>query len=213
MINNSINRFLVVMCYPFVSTTLIEDDLLEQFCQSNNPSTQEELKKKITQNVIQYVQEHYNIYSYDEIKMLLEKFFFYEKHFDSVFEYTYDILKQLSTSLLSQLDGKLVYKYWINECDNDLLGGFAEKNKLLLFHSFNRHIPMDLLAIIYLVENNTNDIRQLNNFYGQITVADLQLNQQLELGVAENHMHSGAAMPFLSMWNLIMSPLTKRRVF
>lgn len=209
MINNSINRFIGVMCYPLTETALMEQELFEQYYNEQSFEKKQAIKKEILLKVIKSVQEHYTIYSYDEIHMLLEKFFFYEKKCNCTYDCIYHLLRKLSTSLLSHLDGKLVYKYWCNEHDNDILGGFAEENKLLLFHSFNLHIPMDLMAIIYMIENNNGNIHQLHNFYGQIVVADLQLNQQLELGVAENHMHSGASMPFLRMWNMIMKPITK----
>lgn len=199
------------MCYPFTSIDFIEEDLLNEYYSSHSVSFKIKQKQHILMNVVKYIQERYTIYSYDEIKMLLEKFLYYEKDYTSSYEYTYDILKKLSTSLITKLDGRLVYKYWCNEHDIDVLGGFAEQNKLLLFHSFNRHIPMDLMSIIYMLENNSDDIHQLHNFFGQISVADLQLYQQLEKGVAENHMHSGASMPFLSMWNLIMTPLAKSK--
>lgn len=199
------------MCYPFTSIDFIEKDLLNEYYSNHSVSFKMKQKQRILMNVVKYIQERYTIYSYDEIKMLLEKFLYYEKDYANSYEYTYDILKKLSTSLITKLDGRLVYKYWCNEHDIDVLGGFAEQNKLLLFHSFNRHIPMDLMSIIYMLENNADDIHQLHNFFGQISVADLQLYQQLEKGVAENHMHSGASMPFLSMWNLIMTPLTKSK--
>ena len=117
-------------------------------------------------------------------------------------------LKCFSTSFISQRDGEIVYKYWENEGDAKFLGGFSKSNKIYLFHSMNRLIPTDILTMIYLVKNG-KDIQELAGYYGNISVSDALLDRILEKGVAENHLHGGVAVSFLSNWDEYMKPLTE----
>lgn len=212
MINNSINRFLGVVCYPLISIELVQEDLFEQFYRKTDKNEKIKVKGLIQKKVIAYLQKKYSLYSYDEINLYLDKFFFYPLNkWKSAYECYEGIWAKLAKSLISQRNGKLVFKYWENEDDKSFLGGFSGKNKLLIFHSLNRHMPIDILAITYLVDNGTTEREQLHNFYGNISVADSQLDLVLERGVAENHLHSGASRSFLSTWNSMMEPLTKAR--
>jgi hypothetical protein len=213
MLNDSINRFLGVLCYPFTSLDYLHEDLLDKYLKNK---LDKKLKGRIKENLIQYIRQNYSIYSYDEIYLYLEKCYLYKLNYgkgvNDSFDCYYHILTSLAKSLISQINGKLVFKYWENENDKNLLGGFSGNNKILLFNSFNRHIPLDTMAIVYLLQNNENETTCLNNFYGQIVVSDLQLDNVLNKGVAENHLHSGVSRSFLNIWESLMMPFTKASI-
>lgn len=109
--------------------------------------------------------------------------------------------------MISQRDGKIVFKYWKNSQDEDFLGGFGDSNKIFLFHSMNMHMPLDFIIMFYMVQNRENDIESLNNYYNQIEVADQQLDAVLKVGVAENHLHKGVSVSFFEIWDAFMMPL------
>ena len=114
--------------------------------------------------------------------------------------------------MISHRDGKIVFKYWKNEEDEKLFGGFAGNNKVALFHNLNSHIPMDVVAIVYMIMNQKYpNINCLDGFYGNIEVADQQLARILETGVAENHLHKGVSRTFPSIWDSLMEPLTAKK--
>lgn len=221
MLNDSINRFLGILCYPFTSLDYLHADLLEQYCKANNEKECKNIKNKIKQKVVQYIRQNYSVYSYDEIYLYLEKCYLYKLNINNneqrrtdidIFEYYYEVFSNLAKSLISQRNGRLVFKYWENDNDKNLLGGFGGNNKIVLFNCINRHIPLDLIAIVYLLENGVTETEYLNNFWGQIMVSDLQLDTVLSRGVAENHLHSGVSRSFLSMWEDVMKPLNKNSI-
>lgn len=215
MLNDSINRFLGVLCYPFTSLDYLQEDLLEKYIKTRDKDYKKSknIRDNMKRNVTQHIRQKYSIYSYDEIYLYLEKCYLYKlDNINSSFDCYYKVFSSLAKSLISQRNGKLVFKYWENENDKNLLGGFAGNNKILLFNSINRHIPLDIICIVYLLENKVEETINLNNFYGQIVVSDLQLDNILSKGVAENHLHSGVSRSFLSIWESLMEPFTKKSI-
>lgn len=215
MINNSINRFLGVLCYPFSSIDYFKNDLIDDYIKESNENEKARIKGKMREDFIDYIHQKYNLYSYDEIYLYLDKCYLFEIDYENKYKNSFECyrkkLSDLARSLISQRNGKLVFKYWENENDKNLLGGFSGNNKILLFHSLNRCISMDIIAIIYLIDNNIKSTTQLHSFYGHIGVSDLQLDYILEKGIAENHLHSGVSQSFLSIWENLLSPLTSRK--
>ncbi len=215
MISSSINRFLGVLCHPFSSFDYVKNDLIDDYIKEFNKNKKSEIKSDIRANLIESIRQKYNLYSYDEIYLYLDKCYLFEIDFEKQYSNSFECYRKkfsdLARSLISQRNGKLVFKYWENENDKNLLGGFSGDNKILLYHSLNRCISMDVLAIIYLIDNNIESTMQLHNFYGHILVSDLQLDYILAKGIAENHLHSGVSRSFLSIWESILSPLTNNR--
>jgi adenosine deaminase len=215
MLNDSINRFLGVLCYPFTSLDYLHEDLLENYIKTKDRDYKKSknIRENMRRNMIQHIRQKYSIYSYDEIYLYLEKCYLYKlDNMDNSFDCYYKVFSSLAKALISQRNGKLVFKYWENENDKNLLGGFAGNNKILLFNNFNRHIPLDIICIVYLLENKVEEIINLNNFYGQIVVSDLQLDNILSKGVAENHLHSGVSRSFLNIWESLMKPFTRKSI-
>lgn len=220
MINDSINRFLGVLCYPFISMEEFRQNLIGKYIEAAGAAKQKEareIKRQLKSQVIAYIRKYYNIYSYDEIYLYLEKCYLYDacdrKRYRDELDLYRDTMKKMATSLISHRDGRIVFKYWRNKEDAAMFGGFAGNNKVTLFHSLNSHIPMDVIAIVYMQkkQQGRQDIGCLNYFYGNIEVADQQLSRVLEEGVAENHLHKGVSRTFSSWWDSLMQPLTVER--
>lgn len=218
MINDSINRFLGVLCYPFTSLEAFQEDLINQYIAAVRADDKKEagkIKKRLKSQLIGYIRKNYNIYSYDEIYLYLEKCYLYydfnddSKQLKDALQLYQRIMRKMAAALISHRDGRIVFKYWKNKNDEELFGGFANNNKVALFHSLSCHVPMDVIAIVYMVNNQEElDARCLDYFYGNIEVADQQLSRVLERGVAENHLHKGVSRTFSSIWDSLMEPLT-----
>ncbi len=216
MINDSINRFLGVLCYPFASMDMFRQELVREYIETVKTcghKAAKQVRDQLRSRLIVYIQQNYNIYSYDEIYLYLEKCYLYdaEDYKDELELYQYTVCR-MARALISHRDGKIVFKYWKNEEDEKLFGGFAGNNKVALFHNLNSHIPMDVVAIVYMIMNQKYpNINCLDGFYGNIEVADQQLARILETGVAENHLHKGVSRTFPSIWDSLMEPLTAKK--
>lgn len=216
MINDSINRFLGVLCYPFASMDVFRRDLLSKYIRevkSGEPRQAKQTRNCLKAQLVEYIRQNYNIYSYDEIYLYLEKCFLCSaEEYDDGQQLYLHIMRKMASTLISHRDGRIVFKYWKNEGDEELFGGFAGNNKVALFHSLSCHVPMDVIAILYMIENQRrHDAGCLDYFYGNIEVADQQLSRVLEAGVAENHLHKGVSRTFSSIWDSLMEPLTTER--
>lgn len=215
MINDSINRFLGVLCYPFSSLEAFKKDWIQEYIEAcrepkKTKKEQAEIRRCLQNEVVAYIRKQYPIYSYDEIYLYLERSYLYdiEIYHDALQLYVC-IMRKMASTLLSHRDGKIVFKYWENQDDKALFGGFAGSNKVVLFHSLNCHIPMDVIAIVYMIINQKElDTGCLDYFYGNIEVADQPLSKVLQRGVAENHLHKGVSRTFSSIWDSLMRPLT-----
>ena len=210
MINDSINRFLGVLCYPFVSMDMFKQDLISNYIEEVKREDIWQAEKSKGCLKAQLVE---CIYSYDEIYLYFEKCYFCSvEQYDDGQQLYLHIMQKMASTLISHRDGKIVFKYWKNKGDEELFGGFAGNNKVTLFHSLNCHIPMDVIAIIYMIENQKkHDVGCMDYFYGTIEVADQQLSRVLESGAAENHLHKGVSRTFSSIWDSLMEPLTTER--
>ena len=142
--------------------------------------------------------------------MYLEKCYLYDaqtRPYESALQLYLECFRKITRSLISQRDGKVVFKYWKNEHDQDFLSGFGDANKIFLFHSLNMHMPLDFLVMLHMVQNPENSVKNLNHYYNQIEVADQQLDAVLQAGVAENHLHKGVSLSFFEIWEAFMVPL------
>lgn len=225
MISSEINRYLGVFAYPLVSPDFIERDLLEEYLLSRSDSTVDknncwkEIRATLRNKFAVYISNKYDMNTLDEIYLILDKWYLYPRHvvqngktnvvLHSSYDLIFEHLGKFSQSLISQRDGKIIYKYWENENDYEILGGFRGSNKIYLFHSMQRMFSLDILTALYLV-NQGKSISDLQGNFGQIQVSDQLLDTVLEKGVAENHLHSGVSASFLRAWEDYMLPVTDK---
>lgn len=215
--NDTINRYLAILCYPFASLDFFLEDYFEEIIQEerNQKGKKGKARKKLQEAMIRHIQENCNVYSYDEVYMYLEKCYLYDlttERYQKASLMYIDCLYKIAQSMISQRDGKIVFKYWKNRQDESFLGGFGDSNKIFLFHSMNMHMPLDFIVMFYMAQRPGNDIGSLQYYYNQIEVADQQLDAILKAGVAENHLHKGVSVSFFEIWEAFMLPLNSRSI-
>lgn len=207
-----INQTLNVALLPFKDLSFFQEDLICKVCETGNKYRKN--KKQLYKDVNNIIIQQFPIRNFDEINLMLEKYypFISEKKevnkYDIYYAYM-DILKDFARTLISHRDGNIVYKYWKNQLDDEFLGPYDELKKVQIFYSLSKIISVDLLSNVYLVMNNIRDINQLENFYANINLADMQLDDVLVKGVAENHIHANASFNFNLNWQLIMNEKLK----
>lgn len=209
--NDTMNRYLSILCYPFASMDFFLQDYFEEMIRAEGDAERKYLEEKLKQDLIKSIQRISYVYSYDEIYMYLEKFYLYPfrtNRYSQAYRLYGNCFHSMMRSMISQRDGKIVFKYWESKRDKEFLGGFGDVNKIFLFHSMNMHIPLDFMIMLYMVQNPENDIWCLNHYYGQIEAADQQLAAVLKAGVAENHLHKGVSVSFLEIWEALMMPMS-----
>lgn len=203
-----IETSLAILIFPFRSLILYKKDLFLEIALSQAK------EKPSTKAVVNHLWNNLNLdfkpHNVDEVKLTLQKhypFIFEHKEFDKSYVMCkyFDTINKLSTSLISHRDGKITYKYWNNKNDKEIFGPYDTSQKIIILNSLSRMMPLDIVAINYLLENNMDDIDQLDGFYSSIMLADMQLEDTLVSGVAENHLHAGACFNFAISWNIVMN--------
>lgn len=116
MINDSINRFLGVLCYPLTSMETFRQDLIQEYLeamQDKDTKKAKKLRDSLRSQLVGYIRQNYNLYSYDEIYLYLEKCYLYDvQKFEDTMELYFYTMERIARSLISHRDGQIVFKYW-----------------------------------------------------------------------------------------------------
>ena len=219
MINPDINRFLGTLLYPISDASLAIEDPFASFFEAL-PNTfidfqkSQELQQKkeiIYKNAVGYISRRYSVDAYDQIYQYMERWYLTSRNWRTVehgaltnqnnlYHVIFRRLWQLSKSMISKLDGKIIYKYWKTDGDAELLGGFDGNHKIHLFRSLTQMLPMDILVAIF-AQNHAHAETLLTSFYGNVAITDAPLEQILCKGIAENHLHMGVSTNFSAIWD------------
>ncbi|WP_338552439.1 hypothetical protein [Paenibacillus sp. KS-LC4] len=163
----------------------------------------EQLKKKVQQEL---VGSHY-IKSFDTINLLLEQYF-PMKVFAEVYsedEIYIGQLNKLTKSFITHRNGKIALKYWKSENDEKLFSAFEGLNKIEVWNVLSRMFCIDILVVMYLLNNKMTKPEYLNGYYWLINLGDMQLDRIMERGLAETHIHISAGINFNMMWQDLMN--------
>ena len=77
--NDTINRYLTILCYPFASLDFFLEDYMEEIIQERKRwGPWEKTKKRLQEAMVRHVQKTCSLYSYDEVYMYLEKCYLYD---------------------------------------------------------------------------------------------------------------------------------------
>lgn len=232
MLHSDIECFLDTLLYPILDTSLLFDDcfqnffdeLPENFIRPEHTSQIEKKRKIVYQKAANYIGNQCKLNTLDEIHQYMERWYLGQhvwKEFKKkdvgndgreekskakilAYDLVVNRIQQLAQSMISKFDGNFTYKYWENQGDAALLGGFSGCNKIHLFRGLNQIIPMDILVACFVLGSNQEE-NAIQSFYGEVAVTDALLEEVLKKGVAEDHIHMGASAGFPIIWEELMS--------
>lgn len=223
MLHTDIERFLGTLLYPLSDVSLLFYDPLNDFLKQlpkdiikpHDVRDLLEKRKAVYEKSIEYLTNKCQLDTYDQIEQYMERWYLGEHIWRSLQEkqkeplHLYDLvmyrISQLSTSMISKLDGKFTYKYWETKGDAELLGGFAGHDKIHLFRGLTQLMPLDLLVAVFMMNGEQNE-NEMWAFHGDVFVTDTPLEQIFQKGVSENHLHMGVSAGFSLIWEELMSP-------
>ncbi|MCB2300273.1 amidohydrolase family protein [Clostridium tagluense] len=208
MFRNKMDIMLKLIVMPFTEYDFYEKDYIEEL--SNKELIEEYklyLNNVLFKKVYNIINKTQRINNLDEINLLFNKFYsrtelIKENNITSFYMW---FISKLSKSLISHRNGRIALKYWESDGEEDFIGPYKGINKVALWNSLNRMFTTDLLVIRYLIDNNMNNEAYLDGYYSSIMLEDLQLEQVLKKGVAETHIHKGAAINFYISWQQLMT--------
>lgn len=133
-----------------------------------------------------------------------------------------ELLKSVTTAMLTNRDGIAMLRPWRGSCETDFpfgpddFGGDAEPHhaffpqRIEIWNSLLRCIPEDMFISCYvatLVNKSLSEDSQrhssmsiLKAFGDSVHIADEPLDRVLDYGMAETHLHAGAAKTFGVVW-------------
>lgn len=208
MFRHKMDLTLKVCVMPFIEYEFYEKDYIEEL---SNKVIIEEYKDYLHDILLKkaysVINRSQRINNLDEINLLFNKFYSRKElvSTNNITEFYIYLLSKLSKSLITHRNGRIALKYWESDGEEDFIGPYKGINKVALWNSLNRMFTTDLLIIRYLIDNNMNNEVYLNGYYSSIMLEDLQLEQILKKGLAETHIHKGAAINFYISWQQLMS--------
>ena len=210
MFEYNMELMLRVCVFPIASMEFYQKDYLEELSQCNGYAEYEKRKSQgetcFDLSLYRYLNQRCRVHSLDQINLLVEEYYGYAKIQNKNSNKIYlDLLSKLAKSFVCHRNGRLALKYWESSGEEDFLGPYKGINKVVLWNSFHRLISTDLIVVQYLLDNKMQSIDYLDGYYSAISLEDLQLEQILQKGVAETHLHMSAGIHFLLSWTNLMN--------
>jgi len=207
MFSHKMDLTLKVCLFPFTEYEFYSTDFIEELSKKKDI----ELYRKyfhddFLNKIYEIINKTQKIHNLDEVSLLFDMFYARQKliNVNCITEFYMNLLSKLSKSFICHRNGRIALKYWESDGEEDFLGPYRGLNKIALWNSMNRMFTTDLLVIRYLLDNGMSDETYLNGYYSSIMLEDLQLEQILKNGVAETHIHKGAAINFYISWIYLM---------
>lgn len=215
MFNKKLSLTANIIIFPFISLYKAEktksglyENLLERLAQETSINKYNKILSTGYEKIYQILSNTNSISNFDEINLLFNKFYPKEElnnYKDNIAKFYMEVLTNLQKSFISHRDGKIVFKYWKSEGEEDFIGPYSGINKIAFWNYLNRIFTTDLLVVKYLLDNGVEDPMDLEGFSSTISLADSQLEGILSKGVAETHIHKNAAINFYISWQDLMN--------
>lgn len=215
MFNKKLSLTANMIILPFITFYKYEknknntyDNLIEKLAKKTSIEKYNRTLSKEYEKIYKVLANTSSISNFDEINLLFNKFYPKEElnnYKDNIAKFYMKVLTNLQKSFISHRDGKIVFKYWKSEGEEDFIGPYSGINKIAFWNYLNRIFTTDLLVVKYLLDNGVEDPIDLEGFSSTITLADSQLEGVLSRGVAETHIHKNAAINFYIGWQDLMN--------
>ncbi|APH21139.1 hypothetical protein CF088_12475 [Clostridium botulinum] len=211
MLNGKMSLRIKLLTLPFSEIKFYDHDYIDDLAKyKDNKSYEKKCFGKCLKNIYSIINIKNNIYNLDEINLLMRSFYDkdemdeYFKKNNNISDFYLAHLSKLSKIFLSHRNGKISLKYWKTKDEEDILGPYSGIYKIALWNLLNRKFTIDLLVLLYLLDNGMEDEYYLSGYHSLVVLDDLQLEQILNKGVAETHLHLKAGINFILSWQDLM---------
>lgn len=208
MFRHKMELTLKICTMPFTEYEFYKKDYLEELLNKTDIEEYKDyLKYNLLKNIYTMINRSQRINNLDEVNLLFNKFYTRNDLLSSgnINRFYMNFLSKMCKSLITHRNGRVALKYWESDGEEDFIGPYKGINKVALWNSLNRMFTTDLLVIRYLLDNDMKDEIFLSGYYSSIMLEDLQLEKILNKGLAETHIHKGAAINFYISWQQLMS--------
>lgn len=213
MFRNKLDLTAKICTFPFTQVDLYKIDYVYELSQKSDVDKYRDYYiNTFMKNIYVNLNSNNRINNLDEINLLFEKFYPRLKLGKSknIYKYYMSVIGKLSKSFICHRNGKIAFKYWISDGEEEFIGPYSGINKIAYWNSLNRIFTTDLLVCKYLIDNEMYDERFLEGYYATIMLEDIQLEQVLRKGVAETHIHRNATINFYISWQNLMNLTGKK---
>ncbi|KRF52556.1 hypothetical protein ASG99_12405 [Bacillus sp. Soil768D1] len=219
MLNDKIELQLKILTTPLNEYAFYENDIIEEYFNGENMDGKhrEQYFRKLLKVIYPIITRNSRVNNLDEVKLLTKKYYYpdinltikKDFHGNNTSLFYMNLLNELSRVFITHRNGKISLKYWESTEEENLLGPYKGIYKVALWNSLNRIFTTDILVIIYLLDNGMRDERYLKGYHSHVSLEDIELNQILQKGMSETHMHFSAGGHFTLNWQTLMSPTRK----
>ncbi|WLG16687.1 hypothetical protein [Bacillus cereus] len=218
MLNDKIELQLKILTTSLNEYAFYKNDIIEEYF---NKEEKDEghgnvYFKKLLKIMYPIITRNNRVHNLDEVKLLIKKYYYPNSNLikENLFGnnaslFYMNLLNELSRVFITHRNGKIALKYWESAEEENLLGPYQGIYKVALWNSLNRIFTTDILVIIYLLDNGMEDERYLKGYHSHVSLEDIELNQILQKGMSETHMHFSAGGHFTLNWQALMSPTRK----
>ena len=185
MFNKKLSLTANIIIFPFTMfyksekvDSEIYKDTMENLAQITSIEAYNKVLSREYEKIYRILSNTNSISNFDEINLLFNKFYPKEelnKYRDNIPKLYMEILTKLQRSFISHRDGKIVFKYWKSEGEEDFIGPYSGINTIAFWNYLNRIFTTDLLVVKYLLDNGIEDPIDLEGISSTITLADSQL--------------------------------------
>lgn len=217
MLKKKMDLRIKLLTLPFTEIELYHKDIFEELSNYKDLKSYDKTLRDVLMNsVYSMIHKKNAITNLDELELLFRCYYDKAeldeqyKPYNSISNFYLNHLSKLSKIFLTHRNGKVALKYWETEDEDELLGPYGGVYKIALWNSMNRMFTTDLLVMQYLLDNDMEDEFYLLGYHSLVAIEDLQLEQILNQGVAETHIHMNAGINFIVSWQDLMSLSTDR---
>ena len=202
---------------PFIETRFSRKDHISEIGRCETTHTYKKyIQEVLLDDLLPVLHHQHRVSNLAEIELLAERMFPYQEIRRVTLKGTkpglflLERLRQLSRIFLTHRNGKVSLKYWgppedANSRDS-LFNAYKDIHKVALWNSLNRIFCVEPMVMSYLIDNQMDDPIYLNGYHSFVHLPDIQLDQVLDQGVAETHLHFSASGHFYMNWQRMMSP-------
>lgn len=214
MLNEKMELQLKMLTIPLNDFSFYEKDIFEELLLTLEKSNQIDYFIKLLNVIYPIITRSNRVNNLDEVRLLAKKYYSPKINFiegktlpkNGISDFYLNHLSELSRLFITHRNGKISLKYWESKDEDNLLGPYKGIYKVALWNSLNRIITTDILVIIYLLNNEMTEEYYLRGYQSHVSLEDTELNQVMQKGVSETHMHFSAGGHFTLNWQNLMSP-------